>query len=64
MNNIGEKIRYERLKKRLKQYELAQKSGISNTFLSDVEVGRTMPSIKTMKKIAKALEVSINDFLD
>ncbi|AWI03106.1 helix-turn-helix domain-containing protein [Clostridium drakei] len=64
MNNIGEKIRYERLKKRLKQYELAQKSGISNTFLSDVEVGRTMPSIKTMEKIAKALELSIKDFLD
>lgn len=64
MNNIGEKIRYERLKKRLKQYELAEKSGISNTFLSDIEVGRTMPSIKTMKKIAEVLEVSIKDFLD
>ena len=63
MDNIGEKIKCERLKKSLKQYELAKKAGISNTFLSDIEVGRTSPSLKTLDKIAKALGVDIKIFL-
>lgn len=63
MDNIGERVKCERLKKSLKQYELAKKAGISNTYLSDIEVGRTSPSLKTLDKIAKALEVDIKIFL-
>lgn len=57
MNNIGEKVRSERLNKSIKQKELAEMAGISNTYLSDIEVGRTTPSIKTLMKLAEALEV-------
>lgn len=63
LDNIGEKIRCQRVKKKLKQYELAKLAGISNTFLSDIEVGRTTPSLKTLAKIGKALEVDIKEFL-
>ncbi|WP_254903774.1 helix-turn-helix domain-containing protein, partial [Clostridium tyrobutyricum] len=63
LDNIGEKIKEERIKKGLKQYELAKKAGISNTYLSDLEVGRTAPSIKTLDKLSKALEVDIKIFL-
>ena len=63
MDNIGRIIKHERLKKSLKQYELAEKAGISNTYLSDIEVGRTTPSIKTLSKIAEALEVEIDKLL-
>ncbi|MCH4198721.1 MAG: helix-turn-helix domain-containing protein [Clostridium tyrobutyricum] len=63
MDNIGEKIKEERIKKGLKQYELAEKAGISNTYLSDLEVGRTAPSIKTLDKLSKVLEVDIKIFL-
>lgn len=63
LDYIGEKIKCERLKKSLKQYELAKKVGISNTYLSDIEVGRTSPSLKTLEKISKALEVDIKRFL-
>ncbi|NMM65226.1 helix-turn-helix transcriptional regulator [Clostridium sp. P21] len=63
MDNIGEKIKCERLKKRLKQYELAKKAGISNTFLSDIEINRSSPSLKTLDKIARALEIDIKVFL-
>lgn len=63
LHNIGEKIKKIRIKKGMKQYELAQKSGISNTYLSDLEVGRTTPSIKTLDKLSKALEVDIKIFL-
>jgi transcriptional regulator with XRE-family HTH domain len=63
LDNIGEKIKCERLKKSLKQYELAEKAGISNTYLSDIEVGRTFPSLKTLDKLAKALEIDIKILL-
>ncbi|WP_410171519.1 helix-turn-helix domain-containing protein [Clostridium tyrobutyricum] len=63
LDNIGEKIKEERIKKGLKQYELAEKAGISNTYLSDLEVGRTAPSIKTLDKLSKVLEVDIKIFL-
>lgn len=62
LDNIGEKIKCKRLKKSLKQYELAKKAGISNTYLSDIEVARTKPSLKVLEKIAKALEVDIKEF--
>jgi len=62
LDNIGEKIKCERLKKSLKQYKLAEKAGISNTYLSDIEVARTKPSLKVLEKIAKALEIDIKEF--
>jgi len=63
LGGIGEKVKEERLKKGLKQCELAHEAGISNTYLSDVEVGRTIPSIKTLDKISKALKVDMKVFL-
>ena len=63
MDNIGGKIKCERLKKSLKQYELAVKAGISNTYISDIEVGRTSPSLKKLEKVAKALTVDIRILL-
>lgn len=63
MDNIGEIIRCERLKKAMKQYELAEKARISNTYLSDIEVGRTSPSLKTLTSIAKALGLDLKDLL-
>jgi transcriptional regulator with XRE-family HTH domain len=63
LSNIGKKIKDERLKKSLKQYELAEKAGISNTYLSDIEVGRSAPSLKTLDKIAKVLDIDIKELL-
>jgi transcriptional regulator with XRE-family HTH domain len=55
--NIGAAIKAVRLEKNLKQNKLA---GISNTYLSDIETGRTAPSLKTLKKIMQALGVDIS----
>lgn len=57
MQNIGEKVRNERRNKSIKQKELAMMAGISNTYLSDIEVSRTTPSIKTLMKLAEALGI-------
>lgn len=62
MGNIGEKIKKKRIEKNLKQYELAKLADMSNTFLSDIETGRSSPAIQTLEKIAKALEMDIKEF--
>lgn len=63
MVTIGDNIRKYRKKKNLTQKELGDIVRISNTYLSDMEIGRTNPSIKTLKRIAKGLEISYVDLL-
>ena len=40
------------------QKELAEKAGISQSFLCDIEQGRCKPSIDTAVKLAQVLDVS------
>ncbi|MBO0995396.1 helix-turn-helix domain-containing protein [Bacillus sp. SD088] len=60
--NIGKRIRNLRESKKLKATELARKAFISQPYLSDIEKGKTQPSIDTLKAICNALEISIGDF--
>jgi transcriptional regulator with XRE-family HTH domain len=59
----GTRVKEIRRRKGLNQKELAALAGISNSYLSDIEVGRTNPSLKTLFKIAEALEVGIDAFM-
>lgn len=59
----GSIIKQFRKEKGISQKKLAQLAEISNSYLSDIEVGRTNPSLKTLLKIAKVLEVDINTFV-
>lgn len=63
MATIGENIKRVRKEKKMTQKDLGEIIGISNTYLSDIEIGRTNPSIKTLKRIAKGLEVSYVELL-
>mgnify|MGYP003427311389 CR=1 FL=1 len=48
----------------LSQKELAEKAGISQSFLCDIEQGRSKPSIDTALKIADALNIDDIKFFD
>lgn len=61
---IGEKIKLSREERKITQKELAEKAGISNTYLSDIERMRTNPSIKVLKQIADALDEEIRNLLE
>lgn len=63
MVSIGDNIRKYRKSGKLTQKDLGEAIGISNTYLSDIETGRTNPSIKTLKKIAKALDINYIELL-
>jgi transcriptional regulator with XRE-family HTH domain len=55
----GAAIRERRTFLRISQEELAVRSGLHRTYLSDVERGARNPSIKTIEKIAQALHVPV-----
>lgn len=64
MKTIGEVVQKLRQDKGLTQEELAVKSGVSYTSLVKIERGQVEnPTIKTLKKLADALEVSVDDIL-
>ena len=58
MISVGERIKRLRKAKRLTQQALAEKTGLTNTYICDIEKGRTNPSLKSLERISEALEVS------
>lgn len=55
----GLNIRMFRKKEKLKLEELAKKSGISTSFLSNIEKGSRKPTLETIEKVANALGIGI-----
>jgi len=56
---IGERIRNLREKKGLTQGDIEERSGLLRCYTSRVENGHTVPSLETIEKIARALEVPL-----
>ncbi|SJZ77490.1 helix-turn-helix domain-containing protein [Selenihalanaerobacter shriftii] len=60
---IGEKIKSIRKEKKLTLRELASKTDISPSFISDIENNRSNPSLNRLKDIANALNTSVSYLL-
>lgn len=60
---LGEKIKKERLINKLTQAKLAEKVGISPTFLGQIERGEKIPSLETVVNIAVTLNVTIDGLM-
>lgn len=60
---IGDIVRKKRKQKKYSLRKLAGLSGLSHSFISDIEHGRCNPSIKSLKKIAYALKEKPEIFL-
>ena len=56
---LGRKIRDLRLRRGLTVQQLAEASGLSKGFISQVENDRTSPSLATLRDLAMALETSV-----
>lgn len=59
MENLGEKIREERRKRKLTLELLSQRTGLSKSFLSQIERGLAQPSVSSLKKIAQEFGLSV-----
>ena len=59
---LGKRITQRRHELGYKQCTLAEKAGISNNYLSNIENGRSIPSLETFADICIALSIT-PDFL-
>ena len=57
---IGGRIRAIREQKKLCQVDLAVRTGLLRSFLSQVEDGEAIPDVATLGRIAAALEVPLH----
>jgi transcriptional regulator with XRE-family HTH domain len=54
---IGERLRALREEKKFSQGEIEKRTGLLRCYTSRVENGHTVPSVETLEKFARALEV-------
>jgi len=56
---IGDRLRKLREEKKLSQGDIEKRTGLLRAYISRVEHGHTTPTIQTLEKIARALEVPL-----
>ena len=61
--SIGKNIRAYRMRKKMRQEDLAELTGLSVTYIGMVERGEKIPALETFIKILNALEVSADIIL-
>lgn len=62
--NVGKRITYLRTKKGITVNKLANLSGVSQSYLRDVELGNKNPTIEFLSYVCDTLEISLRDFFD
>ena len=61
---LGKRVKVLRENARLTQEKLAEKCGISLDYLGKIEVCINKPGLKTIFRLANALEIPIKEFFD
>jgi transcriptional regulator with XRE-family HTH domain len=59
--DVGERLRVIRSRRRQTLREVAERAGLSESFLSQVERGRASASVASLRRIADALGIAISD---
>lgn len=60
---VGKKIKQARERIDISQEDLAVKTHLTQTFISLLETGKRKASMKTLEKIARALNVRVNELI-
>ena len=61
---FGEKLRKERLKRRLSQEKLAELANVNRNYIGMLERAERDPSLSYIAKIAKALKLKVKALVD
>lgn len=61
---IGERIKHLRLKKSMGLVELGRHTGLSASFLSQLETGRVVPTLRNLARIAMVFSKDLNFFFE
>ena len=59
--DLGERLRAIRLLRRLTLREVAEAAGVSESFVSQLERGRSSASVATLQRLAEAVGIEISD---
>ncbi|SEJ32611.1 transcriptional regulator, XRE family with cupin sensor [Dyadobacter koreensis] len=59
---VSRRIKEKRIEKKLTLQELADKSSVSKGLISQIENGRSIPSLPVMFSIIQSLEMDVGDF--
>jgi transcriptional regulator with XRE-family HTH domain len=60
---IGDRLRLLREEKNLSQGDIEERTGLLRSYLSRVENGHTIPSVETLEKIARAMDMELYQVL-
>jgi transcriptional regulator with XRE-family HTH domain len=63
-HEVGQRVRLARFKRDMTLKEVAARAGMSATHISEIERGRTSPTIGALQKIAKALDERPSRFVE
>src|SRR5437660_1630676 len=58
--DIGERLRLLSEEKKLSQGDIEHRTGLLRCYISRVENGHTIPAIKTLDKLAQALDIQLH----
>jgi len=61
---IGERIKYLRLRRSMGLVELGRHTGLSASFLSQLETGRVVPTLRNLARIAMVFSKDLNYFFE
>ena len=59
--NLGKRLKALRRRRGMTQSDLARRAGLSLGYLARLELGRHDPSLTTVRKLARALKVTVAD---
>src|SRR5580698_6822921 len=54
---IGDRLKALRVQKKMSQGDIEKRTGLLRCYISRVENGHTVPSVDTLEKMARALEI-------
>ena len=63
VTKFGQKLREIRLKKKLSQGDIARALGVHRSYISGLERGVRNPSLLTIQKVAKAININAKDLI-
>ena len=64
LENLGKNIKRYRLEQNLTQEKLAEKTGVHQTYIGKLEIGKINASTKLLFKISRALKIKLSDIFD
>ena len=64
MDNLGERLKDVRLKAGLTLRELARQANVSPSFISQIENGKSQPSVATLYSFSRLLGVTVDELFD